>query len=174
MIVRVARHAPLTLLVLALTGCAGGMQRPAPVEDASSGGGLRLPYEGTRPDSRVVQPSPSGVTTYPLEQPGVIAYPIDPVTTGGGSAVVALLDTADRQRGSGDYHHAAVTLERALRIEPRNAFLWHRLAVVRLEQGQPRMALDLARKSNTLAGGDEALKRSNRQLIAKASRQLSK
>ena len=82
MIVSHARHAPLTVLILALTGCAGGVQRPAPVEDAGTDAGVRLPYGISRPDSQIVQPSPSRATTYPLEQPGVIAYPIEPVTTG--------------------------------------------------------------------------------------------
>ena len=47
--------------------------------------------------------------------------------------VVALLDEAEAKMQSGDHATAAVTLERALRLEPKNAKLWHRLATVRLQ-----------------------------------------
>jgi len=57
-----------------------------------------------------------------------------------------------------------------LRIEPRNAHLWHRLAELRLAQERFRMAVDLAAKSNALAGADRRLKRNNWLLIADAWR----
>jgi predicted Zn-dependent protease len=83
-------------------------------------------------------------------------------------AVVALLDTAQTQQLAGNYEQAAAALERALRLEPRNAMLWHRLAQVRLSQGQWRNAIDLAAKSNSLAGGQRDLQASNWLVIAQA------
>jgi tetratricopeptide (TPR) repeat protein len=43
-------------------------------------------------------------------------------------------------------------LERALRIEPRNAWLWQELAQLRLVQGQYAQAISLAKKSISFAG----------------------
>lgn len=83
-------------------------------------------------------------------------------------AVVALLDTARVDADAGRVDAAAASLERALRIEPRNAVLWHELASVRLRQGQSDQAASLAAKSNTLAGANRALKAKNWRLIAHA------
>ena len=60
------------------------------------------------------------------------------------------------------------TIERALRIDPNNARLWNRLAAIRLEQGQPRQAEQLALKSNALSRGDTRLQARNWRLVARA------
>ena len=83
-------------------------------------------------------------------------------------AVLALLNNAAAQEQAGQYEQAAATLERALRLEPRNAMLWHRLARLRLSQGEWQTAADLAAKSNSLAGGDSDLQARNWQVIAEA------
>lgn len=86
-------------------------------------------------------------------------------------AAQELSTRAEQQRQSGDYAGAAATLERALRIQPREAYLWNRLARVRLEQGLGSQASNLAARSNNLAGNDQALKRNNWDLIATVRRQ---
>lgn len=91
-----------------------------------------------------------------------------PSTLSGSPAVVALLTRADEQARGGDAPGAAATLERALRIEPRNPALWHQLAAVRMAQGNYPLAESLAQKSNVLAGDDKALQARNWQLIAVA------
>ncbi len=83
----------------------------------------------------------------------------------------SLMKEADRQAQAKDYSAAAATLERALRIEPRNAYLWNRLARVRLEQGQYHLASGLADRSNALAGSAAQLKQDNWGIIATARRQ---
>lgn len=83
----------------------------------------------------------------------------------------ALLNEAERQAQEKNYSAAAATLERALRIEPRNAYLWNRLAHVRLDQGQHVLASNLADKSNVLAGDAVSLKQDNWNIIAIARRQ---
>lgn len=93
--------------------------------------------------------------------------------SGGGTVsdkalVVALVDTADAERQAGRLERAAAVLERALRIEPRNAVIWHRLAQIRLEQNEFRQASSLAAKSNALASGDARLRAANWRLIGKA------
>jgi tetratricopeptide (TPR) repeat protein len=85
-------------------------------------------------------------------------------------AALALLNEAMRQEKGGDLELAAAKLERALRIEPRNALLWHRLANVRLRQGQNQLAANLAAKSNSYAPADSDLFELNQRIIAKAKR----
>jgi tetratricopeptide (TPR) repeat protein len=89
-------------------------------------------------------------------------------STGAGRAVTSLLAKADQQMVQGSWEHAAALLERALRIEPRNARLWQRLAEVRLSQGRYAQAESLARKSNALAADDATLQARNAQIIQQA------
>lgn len=91
-------------------------------------------------------------------------------TQDAGRAVATLLVKADSQEQLAHWERAAALLERALRIEPRNARLWHRLAKIRLQQGRYGMAESLAQKSNALAKDDEVLKRLNAELIEEARR----
>jgi len=85
-------------------------------------------------------------------------------------AAAKLAAQAEQQRQSGDYAGAAASLERSLRIAPREAYLWNRLARVRLEQGQAAQAGNLASRANDLAGDREDLKRDNWRIIAESRR----
>jgi len=85
-------------------------------------------------------------------------------------AVVALLDTAEQQANAGHLESAAASLERAIRIDPRNPVLWYHLATVRLAQNEPEQAEQLAIKSNSLATGSLLQQVRNWQLIARARR----
>ena len=78
------------------------------------------------------------------------------------------MDTARTDAAAGRLANAAATLERALRIEPRNPRLWHELARVRLKQGQYAQAESVAARSNSWAGSDNALRAENWRLIAEA------
>lgn len=155
-----ARLIGVTLLALGLlAGCAGGPERrgaPAPVAQPGEG----APQPGP-------QAPGSAVTVRPYEPAPAVRR--EPVHSG---AVVALLDTADRQRKGGDTAGAVATTERALRIEPRNAHLWNRLAHLRFDQARYGMAADIAAKSSDLAAGDTALQRDNWRLIARCRRAL--
>lgn len=117
-------------------------------------------------------------------QPTAIKYqsPGQPPARGGASAVtasaqppavVALLQQAEQQANGGDLESAAASLERAIRIDPRNPVLWHHLATVRLSQGNPSQAEQLANKSNSLAPGNYTQQSRNWLLIAQARRQLN-
>ena len=90
------------------------------------------------------------------------------ITREGNQAVVALLDSADKYVKSNQLDKAGAALERALRIEPRNAGIWHDLAQIRLHQGQYPQAESLASKSNNLSGGNRALQSRNWKLISVA------
>ena len=129
------------------------------------------------PPRRDLPPVIDGRTGEPVPGPEIeprdgearqpITIPSRPKVSSGG-AVVALLGQADEYRRSGDTGNEAATIERALRIEPKNARLWSRLAAVRLEQGQPQQAEQLALKSNSLAAGDRTLQARNWRLVARA------
>jgi Tfp pilus assembly protein PilF len=81
-----------------------------------------------------------------------------------------LLNTASAQSRAGDYPRAAATLERAIAIEPNNAWLWHRLADTRIREGRLQQAAELAAKSNALASADRSLQAQNWKLIAEVRR----
>lgn len=83
-------------------------------------------------------------------------------------AVIALLDRAQTDNESGQREAAGASLERALRIEPRNPWLWLELARVRLVQGQYAQAITLARKSNSFAGRQSRVKSESWQVIGNA------
>ena len=147
------------VFVLALPGCSvmEPRSRPAPVSEAGE----------KSPASSVLQSGPSGAAVEErTEEVEVYAYrsPATPRYQSG-RPVLALLDRAEAQRAAGDLAGAAATLERALRIEPRNPHLWNRLARIRLQQRQYSQAANLAAKSNALAGDALALKRDNGSII---------
>ena len=86
--------------------------------------------------------------------------------------IVALLEQAKEVAAQGETTKAAAIIERGLRIDSRNASLWHELALIRLQQQQWQQAVALARKSNALAAYDEKLKSANWGIIADAYEQL--
>ena len=77
---------------------------------------------------------------------------------------------AHTQAGSGDLGQAAVTLERALRIEPDNPLVWVELGRVRLAENNPAQADAMGHKALALATGDAAAQSSAWHLIADALR----
>lgn len=103
-------------------------------------------------------PSPSELTPF---EPMEATAPLSP-------AVGALVSAANQNSQAGDLDSAAVSIERAIRIEPRNATLFYKLALLRLEQSKPRLAEDLAKKSALLASTDNTLKKHCWLLIAHA------
>jgi hypothetical protein len=123
-----------------------------------------------KPVERVV-PAPAGqnnrstVATAPAPQRAfAVANP----------AVVALLNRANRDSAAGRQGASAASLERAIKIEPGNAWLWHRLAQTRLKQHRPEQAASIAARSNSLAGADHALRARNWRLIASVHQQGGK
>jgi len=133
-----------------------GQSSGQPVQDVSQN--KRTPIASQVADDKEVQ---IAVYTPPPR------FRAKPVTS---AAVSNLVQAAEQQKNAGDMIGAAATMERALRIEPRNAHLWSQLAQVRLAQRQYVQAEDLAFKSNALAAADRDLRRNNWLLIAKARR----
>ena len=107
----------------------------------------------------------SACGTLPTGEP-----PEQPVSSN--NAVIALVDSARNDNAGGRLDVAAATLERALRIEPRNPGLWHELAKTRLQQGLTTQAISMAAKSNAWSGDNKTLRAANWQLIGEARTQL--
>ena len=74
--------------------------------------------------------------------------PARPSTEG---ATLALLAQSDRAADSGDLEGALAYAERAVRIEPRRADLWIRLAQLALAGDDPATAIQYANKALSLA-----------------------
>ncbi len=87
-------------------------------------------------------------------------------------AVIALLDRARIDNSTGQREAAGAALERALRIEPRNPWLWLELAQLRLAQGQYAQAITFAHKSNSFAGRQPRVQAENWQVIGHAREAL--
>jgi predicted Zn-dependent protease len=82
--------------------------------------------------------------------------------------VLALLTTAQQQQNGGDLNGASSSLERAQRVAPREPQVIYRLAQVRLAQGDPAQAEQLAQRGLTYANGRPSLQASLWDIIAQA------
>lgn len=104
---------------LLLAACAG--QSPAPVEDREVEQRVRSP---ARQDS-------AGVQVFPLQNP----------------AVQQLTEEARRAEHAGDFDQAAVLLERAMRIQPRDPELMQHMAELQIQKRDYEQALNFATRS---------------------------
>jgi tetratricopeptide (TPR) repeat protein len=107
------------LLALLLVACAAST--PAPVEEREVETKVRTP---ARQDS-------AGVQVRPLQNP----------------AVVQLTNEARRAEHAGDLDQAAVLIERALRIQPRDPELMQHMAEIQLQKDEYEQALNFAVRS---------------------------
>jgi predicted Zn-dependent protease len=161
-------------LLLLLVGCASVTTQP-PAKSTTLPNAL--PQEVMPQDSPIQNAPTKEVSTQevPAQEatPGpsgevIIVEPVPKPVVSGNQAVVALLDRARLDTGAGRREAAGASLERALRIEPRNAWLWHELAQLRLAQGQYAQAISLAQKSSSFAGRERGLRALNWRVIGNA------
>lgn len=160
-----------------IAGCAMGRQ-PAPVDEMGTPAEKQAVPPGVVTPSPMETPSTGEAVTIPLgysalpppgsEAPSLAADGEAPANP----AVVALLNDANMAMQNGRDDRAAASLERALSIEPRNAWLWHRLANTRLRQGDLDQAAALAAKSNSFASPDRKLQAANWRIIADVHRRV--
>jgi len=157
------RSVSLGLLIsLGLTACA----------DMSMYNQVPAPIEGARQ-------WPAEVNTYPIEAPGyeeieqqqVVKQPVKENRVRN-PAVIALLDDAHTNRQQGELSVAASKLERAVRIAPQDAKVWHELASIRFQQNRFQSAEGLAKKSIVYSKNDRSLLHKNWLLIADSREQL--
>ncbi len=87
------------------------------------------------------------------------------VPDGAVSAGTALIAEGRAELAAGNTARAAASIERALRIEPRNSGWWVELGNVRLAEGDRQQALALGQRALRLAGDDPAARAAAQQLI---------
>ena len=149
--------------LLSLSGCASVTTQPpaqaAPTQPLSQEASPQAALPQAAPgQSAIATPPSDGGITEPAPRPPV----------SGNKAVIALLDRAHLDAESGRRESAGASLERALRIEPRNAWLWHEMAQLRLAQGLYAQAISLAQKSSSFASRERRLRALNWHLIGNA------
>jgi len=93
--------------------------------------------------------------------------------------VLSLIKKARVAAKAGNLSQARADIERAIRIEPRNASLWHYLGKLSLLQKKYKDSINFARKSNQLlsaatssASKKNELARDNWRMVAHAKYQL--
>lgn len=94
---------------------------------------------------------------------GSVTGPEGETAPPGPSAV--LLEQGRAQMSAAEYPAAAATLERAIRIEPGNPWLWLELAKVHRATGNLPQARAHAQKAASLAGGDDNARRAAEGLL---------
>lgn len=165
-------------LAIGLGGCARSQLAPVidlePAAIAVSAVPPSEPELGASSDivvHAVTDEYPQGVALSAPEV-GTPAQKLTKTTTPASPAIVALLNSASAHSSAGQHDAASASLERALQIEPHNAWVWHRLARTRLDQGQLEQAASLAARSNTFAADDRPLLADNWRLIAATRQRL--
>jgi tetratricopeptide (TPR) repeat protein len=99
---------------------------------------------------------------------GIATHEPESLPVSDNNAVSVLANTARVDAANGNFDAAVASLERALRIEPRNPALWQELAKLRLQQGQYQQAEGLAAKSNGWAADNKTLRAENWRIIGQA------
>lgn len=138
-------------------------------QPSATTGATDQPQTITTPGQEITPPA--GDLTQPGAEEAAAMQPIEPPQRSDMSrnrAVVSLLNQAHASADAGKPGAAGASLERALRIEPRNPWVWQELAQIRLAEGQYDQAVSMARKSNSLSGGKRLLQAINWQVIGKA------
>lgn len=166
-----ARALPTLAAALALlaAGCASAPPSPR---------GQPIPILRSEPGPSAPAPAPAA----PIVQPPLLPdpEPLPPVTTqfpktlaaaGAGAPVLALARQAEAARAAGLHDAALGHWQRALRIEPSNAFIWHEIAATHLALKHSDQAESAAQKSTSVARGNLWLEAQNWRLIAAARRQ---
>lgn len=155
-----------------LSGCATystGRGIPAPVESRDSSG-IVEPQQPNTSRVETIQDAPIERRDIPPPQSPalpnpVIVSPAPSEPAAPASAASTLLAGVDAAIAGGDLERAAALCERALRINPRDAVFWYRLAAVRAQQGRTSEAEGFARRALSYSAGDAALSRQINTLL---------
>jgi hypothetical protein len=138
---------------------------PPPTTPSQTGRGPSLPTvppPGSATEPVIQAPAPSPL---PKERPKVTPATLSPASR-------ALVSQAQAQRKRGDLPGATVSLERALRIEPRNPLIWIEMGQLRMDQRNFPQAEAMARKALSMSIGDDRTQSQAWQLVADSLRTL--
>lgn len=122
------------------------------------------------PPPRTTAPIPSRPQFPEQAGPESASEPVRQTPKQTGTIAADFCRQAAAQVGQGRLDLAAATLERGLRLAPKDAMLWSQLAEVKLQQQQYRQAGSLAAKSNSMAAGNTALVQKNYWIVEEARR----
>ena len=162
----------VVLMLTLLSACATGTVTQAPVSTSTPvaiRGGVvdPVPAPETMPEPAYIPeplrnepsptPRPSVPDIAPLPSPERAPDPATPAST--------LLSSVDDAMLAGDLERAAAISERALRITPRDPWLWFRLASIRYQQRHYSDAEGFARRALSFAGNDRELTAQINQLL---------
>lgn len=140
-----------------ITSSQGGAIAETAISDHSSLG--TLPTQ--REDSPVAKASTMTMPVTPTRPlPPSIAQP--PMA---GSPATALLASVDTALAAGELERAAALAERALRISPRDGYLWYKLASIRYQQERYSDAAGFAQRALSFAGTDRILSDASNTLL---------
>lgn len=87
---------------------------------------------------------------------------------------LSLVKKSKKALKAGDFDLAESLLERAIRKNPYNGWLWLDLAIVSYERGDYDQTLQLCKKSISLAQNDRDLQKKNQQLMQQAYKRIAK
>jgi tetratricopeptide (TPR) repeat protein len=133
------KHLIVLVLALLLSACIS-----APTPPTSPGARTPATAPGT------VAPAESRTTTQPPAISGTPApEPAPPLSS---AATDALVLASNSATSAGDHRSAIAHLERAIRIDSRNADLWARLSTSYLRDGRQNLARQYAQRALALAG----------------------
>lgn len=153
-----------------ISGCATVV---GPVEDTPVENSQRLPQSDADPQL------PGEPVYRPDGEPESIDLPQEDLSQNPAaqrphlvSSAAKLLDKAQQQRQADNYDGALATLDRAVRLAPRNGELYLEMAKVRLLQQKYSLAQQLAEKSLSLSRGFIAIQEEAKVLIDQAKKAL--
>ncbi len=145
--------------------------KPVPVPAPLPGGPVVRAVPDVEPPAARAIPIPEGgASAVPLVPPDAMALPTPAPARA--PAIAELLAKADQSSAQGRHDAARANLERAVKIAPRDAELWQRLARVSYAQGDWAQAKSLAERSNSFAAPASALASRNWTLIGNAELKL--
>jgi len=149
----------LIFINLFLSACSTTSEHNAPVDDRSA-------TKTTFHDVTTESPEDTNAETGFVSEDSHREESISEQSTS--PVALAFLKDADKYTTAGDSARAVASLERGLDIEPKNPWLWNRLASERLKQKMWAKAITLAKKSNAFASGHNQLQKDNWQIISQA------
>lgn len=158
------------LLVSVVAACAVSPPQGAPAT------GVVLPSTGV-PDGGGVSPGGAILPGQPTGEPTPLPDtrpPLNPnlpksiETSGAAAPVISLVKTARASLKAGRPDEAGASLERALRIEPRNPWVWQALSALHIVTQQGEQAESEAKKSISLGRRNPYLEIENWRLIGEA------
>ncbi len=171
MMKKIAYQFYLFSFFLFLGACTTTEKMPVPVDDRSVT--TRLPEVEIATEKETTRyEAAEEITTADDRQGTIEAAPIESSSRDTDTVVLAFLNEAEEQAANGNTDQAIVSLERGVRIKPKSPWLWHQLAVLRLQKHQWQEAIALAEKSIALSGSNNSLLAGNWQIIAAAKRAI--